>query len=167
MRAVATQIEYCESRADGAAGGDLVRPYRRLLVHGSFIVLATEVLEGGERPVASGLLKDEAATLLASLVRAARWEGFTPGAAERSQVATLTFDDHPTERVTLRFEPVTGIDGVVERTGVEGYAATMVGALGSLLDVAFARGTKGIQGWTAPPLDGPRDTIPSPPPEGT
>jgi hypothetical protein len=165
MRGVATQIEFCEGRAPDAAPGDRPeRPYRRLIVHGTFIVLATEILESGERPVASGLLPEEPATLLASLVRAARWEGLQPGAGRGDQLATVTFDDAPDETVALRCERREGEGGLVERDGLDGLAGKLVEALGTLLDAAFARGTKGILAWRPPSLDGPRDTMPSPPP---
>lgn len=170
MRGVATQTEFREGRAgDSVADGSgadaaPARPYRRLIVHGTFIVLATEILDSGERPVASGLLPEEPATLLASLVRAARWEGFAPGAGLGDHVATIRFDDAPDELVILRFERREGEGGIVERDGVEGLAATLLEALGTLLDAAFARGTKGILAWRPPSIEGPRDTMPSPPP---
>lgn len=171
MRGAATQIDYCESLGVvelPVAGVVLPRPHRRLVVHGGFIVLATEITTTHERPVASGLLGDEATSMLASLVRAARWEGFPlPGAAEAgsgSHWATIALDDGGGERVLLRFEPQTGLDGVLMREGVSGFTGTVLAALGGLLDAAWGRGTKGVQAWQPPPLEGPRDTIPSPEP---
>ena len=171
MRGAATQIEFSESigSAEAPIAGDPLKvPYRRLVVHGGFIVLATEITAKEERPVASGLLGEEPATMLASLVRAARWEGFPePGEADAgsgSHWATITFEDAQIERVVLRFEPQTGVDGVRLREGVGGFTSTVLAALGTLLDAAFERGTKGLQAWHPPPLDGPRDTVPSPEP---
>lgn len=174
MRGAATQVEYCEcigATEPPVASDPVTRPHRRLVVHGGFIVLATEMLAQGERPVASGLLGEESATILASLVRAARWEGVPPvGSAEAgtgTHWATIAFDDGKTERVVLRFEPHTGVDGVLVRDGVTGFAGTVLAALGALLDAAWERGTKGVQGWQPPPLEGPRDTMPSPEPTQT
>jgi len=67
--------------------------------------------------------------------------------------------------VALHFERREGEGGLVERDGLDGLAGNLVEALGTLLDAAFARGTKGILAWRPPSLDGPRDTMPSPPPE--
>ena len=171
MQAEPTQIEYCESIGGGespAEGAPVAGPHRRLAVHGGFIVLATEILPTGERPIASGLLSEDATRMLASLVRAARWEGFpaagTADAGTGSSWATIAMDDRPTERIVLRFEPQTGADGVIVRDGVRGFTGTVLTALGTLLDAAWARGTKGVHGWQPPPLDGPRDTVPSPEP---
>ena len=171
MRDVSTQIEYCESIVVGeppAAEGAVTRPHRRLLVHGGFIVLATEFTETQERPVGSGLLGEESATVLASLVRAARWEGFPPPGSDEAGAgghwATISFDDGSKGRVVLRFERQTGIDGVVVRDGVAGFTSTLLTALGTLLDAAWALGNKGVAAWQAPPLDAPRDTLPTPPP---
>jgi hypothetical protein len=171
MQPEPTQIEYCESIGGSeppTEGASCVTPYRRLAIHGGFIALATEVLPTGERPIASGLLSEDATRMLASLVRAARWEGFpAPGTADAgigSHWATLAMDDRPTERVVLRFEPQTGADGLFVRDGVRGFTGTVLAALGTLLDAAWDRGTKGVHAWQPPPLDGPRDTIPSPDP---
>jgi hypothetical protein len=160
-------IEYVEAVEDeqdlqGADTTPVVPPNRarRLQIHGQFVVLATALIDGRERPVASGLLSDDAASGLASLARAARWEGMTPLLGTGRRRAVLTFDTPP-ERVHLRLDVEPRDDGTNQRRGLDGAPGALVVALGDLLDAAFARLHKGVEGFRVR-LGDPHDTIPPP-----
>lgn len=160
-------IEYVEALEDeqGPLDADATasappRRARRVQIHGQYVVLATELLDGRERPVASGLLAEDAATGLASLARAARWEGMTPALGSGPRRAVLMFDTPP-ERFFLRLEVVGRGDGTFERRGLDGAPQALVTALGELLDAAFTRLHKGVEGFRVR-LGEPRDTIPAP-----